>query len=126
MKQRTSSRPERLEHLVRKLLIIVGRIARLLEIMHFDPEDFSSTIADNSLDKPTKLMFMTSSHMPYILNRLSTSLAPQDDEEEEGEWAECALTPVAIGLTITPRFLFTFSPLFTFYLRSAVWGMAAG
>jgi len=74
VKERTGSRPEILEHLVRKLLMIVNRVARLLEIMHFDPEDFSNTISDNSLDKPTKLMFMTSSHMPYILNRLSTSV----------------------------------------------------
>ncbi len=53
--------------------------------MHFDPEDFSSTIADSSLDKPSRLMFMSSSHMPYILNRLSTSLTSQDDGGTEGE-----------------------------------------
>ncbi|XP_064387144.1 microtubule-associated serine/threonine-protein kinase 2-like isoform X2 [Halichondria panicea] len=86
VKDRTGNRPECLEHLVRKLLIIVGRIARLLEIMQFDPEDFSSTIADSSLDKPTRLMFMSSSHMPYILNRLSTSLTSQEEgDTEDGE-----------------------------------------
>ncbi len=64
--------------------MIVGRIARLLEILDFDPEDFSNTITDSSLDKPTRLMFMSSSHMPYILNRLSTSLTVHGDEEATG------------------------------------------
>ena len=69
---------------MRKLLIVVGRLARLLEIMEFDPEDFSSTISDG-LDKPQKMEFMSSSHMPYILNRLSTSINADDEHEEEGE-----------------------------------------
>ena len=64
--------------------MIVGRLARLLEIIEFDPEDFSSTISDG-LDKPQKMEFMSSSHTPYILNRLSTSLNADDENGGEGE-----------------------------------------
>ena len=33
VKERRESEPEKLNHLVKKLLIIIGRVARLLEIM---------------------------------------------------------------------------------------------
>ena len=70
---RTKMEPTQLKQLVKKLLIIIGRVARLLEIKDFDPEDFSSTISDG-LDKQQLLGLMSSSHMPYILNRLNVSL----------------------------------------------------
>ena len=77
---RTKMEPTELKQLVKKLLIIIGRVARLLEIKDFDPEDFSSTLSDG-LDKQQLLGLMSSSHMPYILNRLNVSL---ELEVEEG------------------------------------------
>ena len=71
---RTKVEPTQLKQLVKKLLIIIGRVARLLEIKDFDPEDFSSTIISDGLDKQQLLGLMSSSHMPYILNRLNVSL----------------------------------------------------
>ena len=71
---RTKMEPTQLKQLVKKLLIIIGRVARLLEIKDFDPEDFSSTIISDGLDKQQLLGLMSSSHMPYILNRLNVSL----------------------------------------------------
>jgi len=76
---RTKDEPEQLKQLVKKLLIVIGRVARLLEIMDFDPEDFSSTISE--VDKQQLTGLMSSSHMPYILNRLNVSL---ELEMEEG------------------------------------------
>ena len=78
--ERTKMEPTELKQLVKKLLIIIGRVARLLEIKDFDPEDFSSTLSDG-LDKQQLLGLMSSSHMPYILNRLNVSL---ELEMEEG------------------------------------------
>ena len=53
----------------------------------FDPEDFSSTLTEASEDGTDRhhlLGFMTSSHTPYILNRLNISLRALDNGEEEG------------------------------------------
>ncbi|CAI7999164.1 Microtubule-associated serine/threonine-protein kinase 1 [Geodia barretti] len=84
---RTSSKmvPEQLKLLVRKLLVIIMRVARLLEIMEFDPQEFSSTLNESTqdADRGVVLNFMSSSHMPYILNRLQISLEADDEDQRE-------------------------------------------
>jgi microtubule-associated serine/threonine kinase len=77
--------PEQLKLLVRKLLVIISRVARLLEIMEFDPQEFSSTLNESTqdADRGVVLNFMSSSHMPYILNRLQISLEADDEDQKE-------------------------------------------
>ena len=47
----------------------------------FDPDFFSSTLMDDGLDRSQMTQLMSSSHMPYILNRLNVSLSVSDDRE---------------------------------------------
>ncbi len=47
----------------------------------FDPEEFHSTIAEDGMDKQQLVTLMSSSHTPYILNRLNTTLAMDGGEE---------------------------------------------
>lgn len=75
VKERTKSEPIQLQRLVKKLLIIVGRTARLLEIMDFNPDDFYNMSDDDGLDKSQLAGLMASSHMPYILSRLNLSIS---------------------------------------------------
>lgn len=79
--------PEQLKLLVRKLLVIISRVARLLEILEFDPLEFSSTLNESTqdADRGVVLNFMSSSHMPYILNRLQISLEADDEDQKERE-----------------------------------------
>ena len=44
-------------------------------LQDFDPEYFSSTLMDDGLDRSQMQQLMSSSHMPYILNRLNVSLS---------------------------------------------------
>ena len=48
-----------------------------LVMQDFDPEDFSMTISEGQLDRTQVAELMSSSHTPYILNRLNVSLAGQ-------------------------------------------------
>ena len=68
---RTKMEPTELKQLVKKLLIIIGRVARLLEIKDFDPEDFSSTLSDG-LDKQQLLGLMSSSLLASCPSRIPT------------------------------------------------------
>ena len=47
----------------------------------FDPQEFSSTLNESTqdADRGVVLNFMSSSHMPYILNRLQISLEADDE-----------------------------------------------
>ena len=47
----------------------------------FDPQEFSSTLNESTqdADRGVVLNFMSSSHMPYILNRLQISLKADDE-----------------------------------------------
>ena len=47
----------------------------------FDPQEFSSTLNDATQDADPGMVlnFMTSSHMPFILNRLQISLEADDE-----------------------------------------------
>ena len=50
-------------------------------LQEFDPQEFSFTLSESSqeMDRGLVLGFMSSSHMPYILNRLQISLKADDE-----------------------------------------------
>ena len=53
----------------------------VLRWQEFDPQEFSSTLNESTqdADRGVVLNFMSSSHMPYILNRLQISLEADDE-----------------------------------------------
>ena len=74
-----------MNQLVRKLMVIISRVARLVEISEFDPNALSSSVLQLSGDSGQGesaewLQKLSSSHMPYILNRLNQSLENSDGE----------------------------------------------
>ena len=81
-------------------------------LQDFDPEDFSSTLTEaheDGTDRQHLLGFMTSSHTPYILNRLNISLRALDnsrEEEEEGR-ASCFVCGFEFSTFQPPVFYFS-------------------
>ena len=63
----------------------------LVPSQEFDPQEFSSALNESTQDAADPslvLNFMSSSHMPYILNRLKISLEA-DDEGIEHAYSLC-------------------------------------
>ena len=69
-----------LKHLVQKIKTVISRVARLLEIVEFDPNALCTSMLNLSGNEHSEWVHkLTSSHAPYILSRLNTS------EVNEGE-----------------------------------------
>ena len=62
-----------LNQLVHRLKAVISRVARLIEIMEFDPNALSASMLNLSGDEASEWIHkLSSSHTPYILNRLQT------------------------------------------------------
>ncbi|XP_019850933.1 PREDICTED: microtubule-associated serine/threonine-protein kinase 3-like isoform X1 [Amphimedon queenslandica] len=90
VRERNGAESPELNQLVRKLLTVISRVARLVEIIEFDPNAFSASVLQlaggeggakgEGGESSEWLQKLTSSHMPYILNRLNQTLENNDGD----------------------------------------------
>lgn len=87
MRERNGTESPELSTLVRKLMAIISRVARLVEINEFDPNALGSSVLQLSGDGQGEsnewLQKLSSSHMPYILNKLNQTLEGRDNNGGE-------------------------------------------
>ena len=106
VRDRNGTESPELNQLVRKLLTVISRVARLVEIIEFDPNALSSSVLQLAAgnegggtsgsggggESSEWLHKLSSSHMPYILNRLNQTLESTDGGKERFKEKPCTCT----------------------------------
>jgi hypothetical protein len=100
VRERNGTESLELNQLVRKLYAIISRVARLTEISEFDPNALGSSVLQLSGDGQGEMsdwiQKLSSSHVPYILNRLNQSL----ENSEEGQVKVSKERPSSLHLSL--------------------------